>query len=155
MPSNATSVDPVRKSVTVPAAPQRAFELFTAHMHEWWPLSTHSVGAEDAVSVTFGEGVGAVILETMADGRTSVWGTVTDWDPPHRVAFTWHAGTAETEATRVEVTFTQSGPASTAVLLIHSGWECRPDGTSARENYVTGWEPVVGCFAEAAARLPR
>ena len=155
MPSNVTSADPVRKSVTVPTAPQRAFELFTAHMHEWWPLVTHSVGAADAVSVTFGEGVGAVILETLADGTTSVWGTVTEWEPPHRVAFTWHAGTAETEATRVEVTFSESEPGSTVVRLIHSGWERRPDGLSARESYDSGWEPVVRCFAAAAARLPR
>jgi uncharacterized protein YndB with AHSA1/START domain len=155
MPSNVTSAAPVSKSVTVPAAPQRAFELFTAHLNEWWPLATHSVGAEDAVSVTFGEGAGAPIVETMADGTTSVWGTVTDWEPPHRVAFTWHAGTAETEATRVEVTFTQSGPGSTVVRLVHSGWESRPDGASARENYDSGWDPVVRCFGEAAARLPR
>jgi uncharacterized protein YndB with AHSA1/START domain len=93
MPSNVTSAEPVRKSVTVPAAPQRAFELFTAHMHEWWPLATHSVGAVDAVSVTFGGGAGAAILETVADGTTSVWGTITHWEPPYRVAFTWHPGT--------------------------------------------------------------
>jgi uncharacterized protein YndB with AHSA1/START domain len=155
MPSNVTSAEPVRKSVTVPAAPQRAFELFTAHMHEWWPLATHSVGAEDAVGVTFGAGPGGAIVETMADGTTSVWGTVTHWEPPHRVAFTWHAGTAETEATRVEVTFTEIEPGSTEVQLVHSGWERRPDGASARENYDSGWDPVVRSFAEAGARLPR
>jgi uncharacterized protein YndB with AHSA1/START domain len=155
MPSNVTSAEPVRKSVTVPAAPQRAFELFTAHLHEWWPLATHSVGAGDAVGVTFGERPGAAIVETMADGTTSVWGTVTHWEPPHRVAFTWHAGTPETEATRVEVTFTEIKPGSTAVQLVHSGWERRPDGASAREGYDSGWEPVVRCFAEAGARLPR
>ncbi len=99
MPDNVTSAEPVRKSLIVPATPQRAFELFTAHMHEWWPLATHSVGAEDAVSILFGAGVGAEIVETMADGATSVWGAVTDWEPPHRVAFTWHAGTPATEAT--------------------------------------------------------
>ncbi len=38
MPSNLTSIEPVRKAVTVPAAPQRAFELFTACIQEWWPL---------------------------------------------------------------------------------------------------------------------
>jgi hypothetical protein len=81
MPSNVTSVAPVRKSVTVPAAPQRAFELFTAHIHEWWPLATHSVGVERAAGIVFGEGVGAAIVETMADGTTSVWGTVTQWEP--------------------------------------------------------------------------
>jgi hypothetical protein len=40
MPGDLTSVEPVRKSVTVPAAPRRAFELFTAHIQEWWPLKT-------------------------------------------------------------------------------------------------------------------
>lgn len=153
MPGNVTSVEPVRKSVTVPAAPQRAFELFTAHIYQWWPLATHSVGAEHAVGVVFGEGAGAAIVETMADGSTAVWGTVTRWEPPHRVAFTWHPGAAEAEATRVEVTFTQSGPGSTVVRLVHSGWERRPDSASARENYDSGWEPVIGRFAETAARL--
>jgi uncharacterized protein YndB with AHSA1/START domain len=153
MPGNLASVEPVRKSVTVPATPPRAFELFTAHMQEWWPLSTHSVGAEDAVGVAFGAGVGAAIIETLADGTTSVWGTVTQWEPPHRVAFTWHAGTPEAEATRVEVTFTADGPGSTAVQLVHSGWELRPDGASAREGYHSGWEPVVSCFAGTVRRL--
>ena len=151
MPDNLTSVEPVRKSITVPAAPERAFELFTAHIQEWWPLRTHSVGGEHAVGVVFGDGVGAPIIETMADGTTSVWGTVTDWEPPHRVAFTWHAGTPEDEATRVEVTFTQDRPGSTVVRLVHSGWDRRPDGASAREGYDSGWEPVIARFAEIGA----
>ncbi len=154
MPGNLTSIEPVRKSVTVPAAPQRAFELFTAHIQDWWPLKTHSVGTEHAAGIAFGEGAGGAIVETLADGTTSVWGTVTEWEPPHRVAFTWHPGTAEAEATRVEVTFTQDGPGSTVVRLVHSGWERRPDGAAARDGYVSGWEPVIGSFVETAARVP-
>jgi hypothetical protein len=88
----ATSIEPVRKSVTVGTSPQRAFELFTAHIQEWWPLRTHSVGIDDAVGITFGAGVGAAIVETLANGTTSAWGTVTAWEPPHRVAFTCDAG---------------------------------------------------------------
>jgi uncharacterized protein YndB with AHSA1/START domain len=106
------------------------------------------------VSVAFGAGVGAEIVETMADGTTSVWGTLTHWEPPHHVAFTWHAGTPEAEATRVDVTFSSVDPGSTEVLLVHSGWERRPDSTSARDNYDSGWEPVVRSFAEAARPLP-
>jgi uncharacterized protein YndB with AHSA1/START domain len=153
MPSHLTSAEPVRKSVTVPAAPQRAFELFTAHFHEWWPLATHSVGIEDAVSVAFGQGAGAAITETLADGTTCRWGTITRWEPPYRVAFSWHPGTPPTEATSVEVTFTASGPGRTVVRLVHSGWEHRPDGADAREGYDSGWDPVIGAFAAAA--LPR
>ncbi len=112
MPSDMTSAEPVRKSVTVAAAPRRAFELFTTSMHEWWPLATHSVGCEEAVSVTFGQGIGAAIVETLADGTT-------------------------------------------VVRLTHSGWERRPDGASARDNYESGWDPVVHAFAAAALRLLR
>jgi uncharacterized protein YndB with AHSA1/START domain len=153
MHGHPATFEPLRKSVTVPVAPQRAFELFTAHVHEWWPLATHSVGAEEAAGVVFGEGVGGIIVETLADGTTSVWGTVTDWEPPHRVAFTWHAGTPAAEATRVEVTFTADGPAGTVVLLVHSGWARRPDGASARAGYDTGWEPVIASFAQTATRI--
>jgi uncharacterized protein YndB with AHSA1/START domain len=154
MPGNLTSIEPVRKSVTVPAAPQRAFELFTAHIQEWWPLDTHSVGAEQAAGVAFGAGAGGAITETLADGTTSVWGTVTDWEPPHRVAFTWHAGTPVAEATRVEVTFTEDAPGRTVVLLVHSGWEQRPGSAAAREGYHSGWDQVIGRFTEFAAREP-
>ena len=52
------------------------------------------------------------------------------------------------------MTFTQDGPGSTVVELIHSGWERRPDGASAREGYNSGWEPVIGRFVEVAAGLP-
>jgi hypothetical protein len=31
--------------------------------------------------------------------------------------------------------------------------ERRPDGVSAREGYDSGWEPVIGRFAETAARV--
>jgi uncharacterized protein YndB with AHSA1/START domain len=154
MSGHLTSVEPVRKSVMVPVAPQRAFELFTAHFQEWWPLGTHSVGLEQAAGVAFGEGPGGAITETMADGTTSVWGTITQWEPPHRVGFTWHAGTPEAEATYVEVTFTQDGPDSTVVRLVHSGWQSRPDGVSARDGYDSGWEPVIRRFAERAAKTP-
>jgi uncharacterized protein YndB with AHSA1/START domain len=153
MPANLTSVQPVRKTVTVPAAPQRAFELFTAHLHEWWPLATHSVGGDQAAGVAFGDGVGGEIVETLADGTTSVWGTVTDWKPPHRVAFSWHAGTPVAEATLVEVTFTEDEPGSTVVRLVHSGWERRPDGASIREGYESGWDPVIARYAQTAASM--
>ncbi len=154
MPEHAaSSLEAVRKSVTVPAAPDRAFELFTGRFGEWWPLATHSVGTDQAVGVSFGAGVGGIILETLADGTTSAWGTVTTWEPPNRVAFSWHAGTPPAEASLVEVTFTRSGPASTLVELVHTGWENRPDGSSARAGYQTGWDPVIDQYARAAAAL--
>ena len=51
------------------------------------------------------------------------------------------------------MTFTQDGPGSTVVPLVHSGWDRRPDGTPAREGYGSGWEPVIASFAGTAAKL--
>lgn len=143
----------LRKVVAVPATPQRAFELFTVKIHEWWPLITHSVGEEHAVGVVFGEGVGGTIVETLADGTTAVWGTVTVWEPPDRVAFTWHPGNPESEAGRVEVTFTPEPAGGTLVELVHSGWDRRPDGVRARARYDTGWDTVLQDYWRFIARL--
>jgi len=155
MPDQPAAIEPVRKTVTVPASPQRAFELFTAGISEWWPLATHSVGQDQAAGVVFGEGVGGEITESLADGTASVWGTVTRWEPPRLVAYTWHAGTPAAEASSVEVTFTPGGPGETVVQLVHSGWEQRPDGAQARAGYETGWDPVIASYARLAAMSGR
>lgn len=138
------------KSVHVPLQPADAFELFTARMSEWWPLATHSVGAEDAVSVTIDGRVGGLLVETRRDGSTSVWGTVVEWRPPQRLAFTWHPSGGPEEATDVAVSFAAEA-GGCRLTLVHSGWAKRAgadDGLHAR--YVTGWEYVLGRYAAAA-----
>ena len=135
-------IQPVERTVTVPVAPERAFEAFTDEVHEWWPIATHSVGGAGG-SVAFVDGS---IVETLPDGSTTTWGDVTTWDPPKRVAFTWHPGTPPGERTHVEITFAEV-EGGTEVTLVHDGWEARPDGTSMRDAYETGWGVVLGAFA--------
>jgi uncharacterized protein YndB with AHSA1/START domain len=146
-----TSLEPLVKRVTVPCTTERAFEIFTEQIAGWWPLSTHSVGGDDAVSVRIDGHVGGEIVETTDDGQTSVWGTVTAWEPPSRVAFTWHPGQSPQEATAVEVTFQPDG-SSTLVTLTHERWANRPDGHKARQGYDSGWDTVLGGFVTSASR---
>jgi hypothetical protein len=147
----ASSLAPVRKTVTVPLGQSRAFELFTARFGEWWPLATHSVWLEDAALVRFPCEAGGSITETTRDGSTCAWGTVTSWDPPAAVRFTWHPGQPESWAGDIEVCFTPDGAGATLVTLTHSGWERRADGARARLGYDSGWEPVLAAFGAAAA----
>jgi uncharacterized protein YndB with AHSA1/START domain len=151
MVDHRSSIAEVRKAVTVDTSPPRAFELFTKEIQQWWPLPTHSVGEQHAASVAFGEGVGATIVETLADRTTAIWGTVTRWEPPHLVAFTWHPGNPESEAGLVEVTFTLDESGGTIVELVHTGWERRPDGLRARAGYETGWDIVLNQFVRRSA----
>jgi uncharacterized protein YndB with AHSA1/START domain len=140
---------PLTKTVTVPAPVDRAFALFTERIGAWWPLATHSVGAERATAVEMQCHLGGQIVETVADGSTHVWGTLTDWAPPHRVAFTWHPGRGADEATRVDVTFAARDE-GTLVTLVHDGWAGRPDGARARQGYDTGWDIVLANLPAAA-----
>jgi uncharacterized protein YciI len=89
---------------------------------------------------------GGQIIERSADGRQAVWGTVTRWEPPDAVAFTWHPGHGAERASHVEVTFTAADK-QTLVSLTHSGWEIFDDPAAARSEYDQGWAQVLGQYA--------
>lgn len=143
----ATAMAPLVKTVTVATGAARTFELFTAHMTRWWPLPTHSVAGDEAIAVTMPSEVGAPIVETTSDGSRHTWGTLTRWEPPVEVAFTWHPGQSPSQATRVSVRF-RPVDEGTEVVLTHEAWDARQDGAAARDNYERGWEVVLGRFAE-------
>jgi uncharacterized protein YndB with AHSA1/START domain len=141
---------PVVRTVEVSCAPERAFELFTRAIGEWWPLPTHSVYGEASTSVRMGDGVGAEIVETGAGGEESRWGTITAWEPGRELGFTWHPGTDPEESTDVTVRFVAT-VRGTQVELAHRGWERRRDGATIRAGYEQGWVPVLDRFAIRAS----
>jgi uncharacterized protein YndB with AHSA1/START domain len=132
---------PLTKRVRVPRPLAETFRLFTDEMAAWWPLATHSVGREDAVDVRVEGRVGGRIIETTKDGTSHTWGTLTDWSPPERLAFTWHPGYDEAAATHVDVTLAAAQD-GTDLTLVHSKWP-DPDGTETRAMYDTGWDYVL------------
>jgi uncharacterized protein YndB with AHSA1/START domain len=140
---------PLRKSVTVAAPPEKAFRRFTAEMTRWWPLRSHSVGQRDAESVTMEGRTGGRIVERIRGGRECVWGTITAWDPPNRVAFTWHPGDDPVRAQDVEIRFTpESGGSATRVELEHRGFErLGALAKRAHRGYPLGWAYVLGLYA--------
>jgi uncharacterized protein YndB with AHSA1/START domain len=153
MSEDAPTFTPVRKSVLVKATPDRAFRRFTAEIATWWPLRSHSLGGDDSESVQMEERVGGRILERIRGGREACWGTVTAWEPPHRVAFTWHPGHDPSQAQDVEVRFTAVGEA-TRVDLTHAGFErLGAAAKTARRAYPMGWVYVLGLYAERGGPL--
>lgn len=147
-----TTVPPVRREVLVEAAPAVAFEVFTDGIGRWWPLAELSVHGGRAGSVAFVDGV---IVERTGSGENAVWGTVTRWEPPGVVAFSWHPGRPADVAGLVEVTFA-AVEGGTLVTLRHSGWESYADPAAARAEYDHGWPTVLGRYGgEVAARAVR
>lgn len=142
---------PLEIAVTVPLPPEEAFDLFTRDVASWWPLATHSVCGARAATCAFEGGAGGQLVEVSDDGSRHVWGTVLAWDPPDRLALTWHPGRDASTAQEVEVRFVPQ-PDGCRVELTHSGWEALAEAApAARDRYEGGWQHVLGgAFRQAA-----
>lgn len=146
---------PVVKTRTVKRPPAEAFALFTDGLNRWWPRASHSVFEARAARVGIDPFVGGEIYEVRDDGERLAWGRVLAWEPPARVAFTWHPGHDAAQAQEVEVTFAPD-PEGTRLTLTHSGWQALGDGAAgARRGYDGGWESVLGHYEALAKGEPR
>ena len=137
-------IAPVRKSVHVEVAPEDAFRVFTERLADWWPLSTHSGYEDEAATVAF---VAGRLVEVSRAGEENVWGEVTAWEPPGRVAFTWNPNLDKDGHTEVDVRFTANG-SGTSVELEHRAWEALGErGADTRDRYDGGWVFVLDRYA--------
>lgn len=136
-----TDIAPIHREILLRADPATAFTEFTAHLGSWWPLASHSVFGPGA-TVAFEDDR---IVERLGD-QESVWGTVTTWDSPHTVAFSWHPGVGEERATDVSVTFCEHD-GQTLVTLVHSGWERLDGAQDLMRGYEEDWPVVLAAFA--------
>jgi uncharacterized protein YndB with AHSA1/START domain len=139
-----TNLPPVLRSVTVAVPVERAFDVFTRRIGDWWPLGTHGCFGEDAAGLAFD---GERLVERSKSGDEAVWAEVLAWEPPTRIAFTWHPGYADGDPmTEVEVRFRAQG-GTTVVELEHVGWERLGErAAEARAGYPEGWVYVLGHF---------
>ena len=145
-------IEPLRFSVVVACPPARAFALWTAETSRWWP-SSHTVSGERGMRVVFEPRVGGRIFERTPAGVEVDWGEVTAWEPPRRLAYSWHIRADRADATDVEITFADEG-AGTRVQVEHRGWErLGARGPGWRDANRGGWEGVLPHYAAACSQL--
>jgi len=143
--------DPLELAFTVGCSPEHAFALWAQRTSLWWPPG-HSVSAQPGLTVTFEPRRGGRIYERTPAGEEHDWGEVLAWEPPHRLAYTWHLRFDRADATEVEVTFAPEGDA-TAVRIVHRGWErLGAAGPARRERNEHGWGAIVPRFRDACAQ---
>lgn len=149
-PTTSEKVEPIRATVTVAVAPERAWEVFTGEMAAWWPSSTHSVAADEGRrpdSIVVEPRAGGEIYELIGPVRRS-WARIHTWEPPRRLGYTWHVN-PENPDTEVVVTF-DPVPEGTRVEVVHSGWEAYgANRDEKRSSYDEGWPRVLDAFLQA------
>lgn len=148
---------PIRKSIRVKAAQDRAFEVFVGGMGQWW-LKSHSLLKSPQKDVVVEARVGGRWFEVGEDGSEYEWGRVLAWSPPERVALAWQLNADWTYdpdfETTVEVRFVADGD-HTVVEFEHrdlerfgaraeelrGGYESGMDG---------GWTALLDKYRESA-----
>jgi uncharacterized protein YndB with AHSA1/START domain len=145
----------VRKSITVKASQERAFDVFTAGFDRWWPRSHHIGNAAMKRAIVEGR-VGGRCYSEQIDGTKCDWGEITEWEPPRRFVLAWKITPQWkyepdlAKCSEVEVRFTRVEDGSTRVDLEHrhferggAGWEIMRSQVGAEG----GWGSLLQLFA--------
>jgi uncharacterized protein YndB with AHSA1/START domain len=150
--NEALVIEAVRKTVTVDCVVEEAFRVFTADATSWWPVDSHSIHGQDVREVVFEPHEGGEVYEIAGNGERGHWATVLAWDPPSRLVLAWNILERSPVPTEVEISFLPEGE-RTRVELEHRGWEAftPTPGKADRDDYDTGWEHVLGVYAERLA----
>ena len=149
-----TTIQPVRKTITVAAPPETAFEVFTAAMGSWWNPD-HSIADAPQEDVVIEPVVGGRWYERATDGSQCDWGRVLVWEPPHRLILAWQLSADFTFdadiRTELEIRFEAVGPDETRVDLEHRGLDGYGDRAEMlRQSFDSpgGWAGLLERFAD-------
>lgn len=138
------TTEPLELSFTVGCSDEEAFDTFAVRTSLWWPHQ-HSFSGQDGITVTFEPFPGGRIYERTPGGAEHDWGEVVAWERPRRLVYLWHLATDRSDATEVEVTFTDDASGQgTLVAITHRGWDRLGDrGAAWRAQNHDGWSGVL------------
>jgi uncharacterized protein YndB with AHSA1/START domain len=156
-----TSAAPVRKTITVKAGAERAFQVFTQGIDTWWPR-THHIGKSPMKKAIIEGRAGGRCYSEQVDGTECDWGQVLVWEPPRRLVLAWqitHAWGYEPDlakSSEVEVRFTPVAEGgATRIDLEHRHFERHGAGADAMRTAVdapNGWTTILGLYSAAAEK---
>jgi uncharacterized protein YndB with AHSA1/START domain len=147
---------PIRKSFTVRARREHAWEVFTGSFGKWWP-KTHYIGDSPLTDAVIEPRAGGRWYGLHADGVERPWGQVKVWDPPSRLLLDWQIshewGYQPDLHTDVEVVFTDLGEAGARIDFEHRGLEAFGDSEAAantRAGMDRGWGLILESYQAEA-----
>lgn len=148
----------VSKRVTVQVPAAEAFRVFTEKPMDWTPPG--HMFLKDATLIAIEPEVGGRFYERNPAGAEAVHGVITEWAPPDRLVMTWRVGENwqpifdDEKASFITLTFLETGPNTTEVVLTHSEFHRHGPAAAAIHAAVNGPSPgeTLARYAEAVAR---
>ena len=137
----------LERSIRIRCPVDHAFAVFTESLDLWWPRGHRRF---EGSRMSLEPRVGGRFLERSNSGEEVVFGEVLEWEPPHRIVYSWRPGAID-RPTQVAVSFNGEG-GLTRVDVRHSEadsglgerWPER------RGLFERGWDLVLPAYAAAA-----
>ncbi|MGC4788714.1 SRPBCC family protein [Micromonospora sp. DT178] len=148
----------LRSALLVPAPAQRAFEVFTGALAQWWVVEYTWSGPEQLADLGMEPHSGGMLYEIGPHGFRCDWGRVLTWDPPERLVFTWQIGADRApvpdpaKASEVEVLFHPDGPERTRMEVEHRHFDRHGEAAEGyRQALTAGWHELLTRYAARVA----
>ena len=148
----------VKRILHVEVPIEKAFQVFTERMGQWWP-ATHHVGGTPFKDILIDKKKGGRWYEVNVEDMECTWGTVIAWEPPKKVVLSWHLqpdwsfNPDLAKASEVALEFIAEGPKKTRVEFAHwhlerhgAGWEKMREQVGADG----GWPTILQLYIAAA-----
>jgi uncharacterized protein YndB with AHSA1/START domain len=149
--------DVIRRTVTVPVGPERAFAVFTDELDSWWPQAfTWAADVLETIAIEPREG--GRCFERGPHGFEVDWGRVLVWEPPRRLIITWQISPQRepepnpARSSEVEVRFEPEGEGRTRVELEHRNFDNHGEGSDAYRAAMAepeGWSYILDRYVAA------
>lgn len=144
-------IEPLRIDLVVACSPEHAFRTWTERATAWWPPE-HTMSHEPGAEIVFEPRPGGRVFERTPAGSEFEWGAIVAWEPPSRLAYSWHIATSPDRATEVEIRFLPEPGGSTRVEIVHGGWErLGAEGQAWRDANHAGWDGVLPAYSMACS----
>jgi hypothetical protein len=145
-------IEPIRLAFDVGCPRDRAFEVWTRRIDQWWPAD-HTASGEVETTVVLEPRLGGRIFERTTVGIEHDWGEITIWDPPTALGYLWHLRRDRADATEVEIRFTDRGDGMTRVEIEHRRWDALgAEAETWRDRNRGGWATLLPHYVAAAEK---
>ncbi|MEQ1507881.1 MAG: SRPBCC domain-containing protein [Myxococcota bacterium] len=131
---------PIRRSVFVGCAAERAFVTFTDRIDAWWPPG-HRTLAGSRIGFEADR-----LVERTAEAESEL-GRVVAWEPPNLLSYTWRPGAPAGTTTLVVIRFVPDGDGTRVHVEHGEGASGLGDAWPTRaERFDRSWERVLAAF---------
>lgn len=142
-------MEPIPHEYNLRCSPARAFGVYVNRIGECWHPD-YTANPQSLEAVTIEPRVGGRVYATYRDDGEDIWGHVTVWEPPRRLAYTSTLAQSQDDPSEITVRVTPSGDGC-KVRFEHGGWN---EGNASYRGKFSDWRVLLGRFAALANEGP-